>query len=251
MIILLSNNVIYYIICSSRIDSTFQYERRIVMEAMSFEDLKREIFDREVPEKYPGIIQEFEGFEGQDYATPLLAGLPVDSKQMEYYLSEKICDNTMIDLGCGRRPEPREVAQHFKAGRYIGVDIRTLINKGKYDFCSRKSGTECFYFEHTDALEFVARLKDDVCGAYLLSALEVRGSLKDKRETVYLDALAAEMSRTLKPGGLVIFIGVMGDDFLELLGPERCGFQKVVFPDKKEEKQPSLPGMYATVYVKE
>lgn len=221
------------------------------MEVMSFEDLKREIFDREVPEKYPGIIQEFEGFEGQDHATPLLVGLPVDSEQMEDYLSEKISGGTMIDLGCGRRGEPREVAQCYEAGRYIGVDIRTLITKEKDDSYSSRFGMECFYFEHTDALEFVARLKDDVCGAYLLSALEVRGSLKDKRETAYLNALAAEMSRTLKPGGLVIFIGVMGDDFLELLGPERCGFRRVIFPSNKELKRPDLPGMYATVYVKE
>lgn len=221
------------------------------MKALSFEDLKQEIFGREALEAYLEIIQDFEGFVGPDSATILLAGLPVDSKQMEHYLSEKISGGMMIDLGCGRRGEPRGVAQHYKAGRYIGVDIRTLINKGKHESLSGRLGTECFYFEHTDMLGFVSRLKAGICSAYFLSSIEVSGNLKDGRTTVYLSALAEEMSRTLKPGGLVISVGVMADDFIKFLGPEKYGFRRVTFPSDKGKKGSDIPGMYATVYVKE
>ncbi len=222
------------------------------MEAISFEDLKREIFDREVLDEYRKIIDEFNkhgGFEGCDYATPLIAGLPVPVKdiRLKEFLGQKISGKTLIDLGCGRKSRPVGVAQEYHANRYIGVDLRTLLSNG-YDPSPVRGGVGVYYFSNEDMLEFVSKLRDGISEAYLLSAIETRKNTNDKHTQAYLNALAKEVSRTLGTGGIIIFVG--GDcKFLEHLLMKQYGFRRVNFSENVDEKSPQ-PSIYARVYMK-
>lgn len=211
-------------------------------EELSVEKLKAELFDREVPEEYRRIINEFEpGFVSR--SSEWLPGmeLPVHSKQMREFLERKFHGKTLFDLGCGStgRPWGVGVAKKYGAGRYVGVDLYSW-QKG----ASQVEGLEYYLFGQEDMLAFVSRIKSHAGGAYLISGVEPNrgdwgtkfGKSWDERLTSYYNALATELSRTINDGDVVVFLDVYATthDFLDELGPEKYGFHRVEFAPDSE-----------------
>lgn len=215
-------------------------------EPSSFEKLKQEFFDREVPEEYKVMTeQHWSPFLGYGDSSGVMGGLRVKNKEMREFLQKKIGGNTLLDLGCGNTYHPQGVAQEWKAGRYIGVDTELYIHEPGQD----KSPHGEYYYFKDDMLSFVAKLKDGLGGVYLLSAIKVAEF--DEKAEKYLDALVKEMSRTLKVGDIVI-IGIgSSDDFIGRLGPEKYGFKLVTFPDTNFKKGPDWDIFGYKIYIKE
>lgn len=144
-------------------------------------------------------------------------------------LQQAIHGERVLELASGPSNSTCEKwVELFGGESYIGVDL-IANNTHKKD-----AQFEASYVK-SDMLEFVSRMEDDSFGVINLNGLEGHSSDANR----YAAALDKELSRILKPGGLLI----LDDLSLGLLSPDSNGFKKV-FPTEEWrnlERSESLP----------
>jgi hypothetical protein len=143
-------------------------------------------------------------------------GLEEEGAKDVEWIKNRISGQMLIDLGGGRELPMFQVAKKFDALGYINVD--KYIGKSlPYDplrnqleqyqdgrFLSLRGDTDIAVVK-ADMLDFVARISDNSSVVYTLNGIDY-SIIGDNSQ--YHEALATEIARTLKPGGIVF-----GNDF--------------------------------------
>lgn len=187
------------------------------------EEIKSDLFDREMPAEYEELIKGVSFTENQEpYSEKLVRYLSMNELSI---VASKIKNNIVLDLGCGQSSEMNFFSKKNQANLYIGVDLSPFISSPETS-TEASTITSLSLPEETklrpeskkirpefeligdalqirgDMLRAVSRMKSESVGVIITSGIESdgRGQITGK----YTDALINEVKRVLKDEGLFL-----------------------------------------------
>jgi SAM-dependent methyltransferase len=173
-------------------------------------------------------FSERQGDEGTNFGTtftrlwhrPLIEEIDADATpNMRKRLADALQGGILLDVGCGDRESRhtmQEVAKTFGAAHYIGLDQLEIDGTHPFQQSNVRYERKVFapvelYYHQQDMLLFLARLQRETMAAVAINGID---SIVIPSGN-YHHALAREIARVLRPGGVVFGINSTVGYYLE------------------------------------
>lgn len=189
-----------------------------------------ELLSRTLPEGYDSIIRDTNFLKQSTPYAENLVDHQLAKESIVELLSGKLRGGNVLDLGCGDSSNMVGFLRKIGVNKYIGIDLspsylsvgRVLnesvddVDKDLSDFDSDDRSHNNDFSEEKiktyengalvlvsgDMLDTVSRMEDKVVGGVIMSGVELEHP--EGGVAKYLNALAVEIDRILKDGGLII-----------------------------------------------
>lgn len=189
--------------------------------------------DDSYADAWKGVGESRKRKEAYDY-TPLS---PEQQKKIEEYLHKKLSGHVLIDPGCGGPWRMSRLAENFGASMYVGINIesssnfRSVVTEGD---AHKLEGKESSYYIEDDMLLRLA-FTPSGCANILLNGID--SCILRKKE--YMEAVADEIARACRPGGVVCGSSV-GQTPFDYLKRKYADHFKEVFPYGEKGKNATI-----------